>query len=397
MMRVSGMGTAYAAVTLAAACTAAALGLAGCGGHGQKQAARRDAPVQTALAERRDVPVYIEDFGNLTAFASVDVKSQVTGKIKTIHFKNGQDVKQGDPLFTIDETEYRALADKAKATLQTADADARLKKSTLERNKPLLASRTISQQDYDQSDTEYQDAVAQTGLARAALQLAEVTLNYCAIRSPIDGRAANNLLDAGNIVAANTGPVLVTVKCMSPLRVNFNLPERNLERVRKAMDEGSLVVRVIGHTAQGRITTTGTLVFLTNTVDPQTGTFLLQATIPNTDLAFWPGQFVDVRLFLGTLKGAVVVPVQTVAVGKDGPYVFVINDKKQAELRLVTLGERSDELQVIDEGVKAGERVVTVGQLGLAPKMTIEDVTAEAKAKAAADEPTTGPATEAKR
>jgi len=344
----------------------------GCSREGAQRHERPPAPVRVATAERRDVPLYVENFGNLMADVSVDIRSQVTGKIQSVQFKEGQIVHEGDVLFEIDPAEYKALLDQAKAKLVVAETDLKLKKLIVDRNTPLLAGKTISQQDYDQSEADYQDALAQRGLAQAAEQLAAVTLGYCTIKSPITGRTANTLLDPGNIVPENTGPPLVNIKRLTPLKLNFTLPERELMRVRQAMDQGTLEVRITGHTIQGNMSTTGTLTLLSNTVDPLTGTFLLQASIPNKDLAFWPGLYVDVRLYVGIQKGALTVPAAAVTEGKQGYFVFVISKDNKAELRSVDLGERSGDMRIINKGVAEGERVVTLGQMGLAPGTPVE-------------------------
>ena len=336
--------------------------------------------VQTGKAFTQTVPIYLDSFGTLSSPEDVDIRSQVTGKILEANFVQGQEVKAGDMLFTIDPSEYKADLDKAQAQLEENLADLKLKKDKLERNRPLVEKNLISKQDFEDLQTEVAAAEAQVQLATAQVELAKINLGYCYIKSPVDGLTGKRLVDIGNIVSANTGPVLVNVKTISELYLDFTLPERDLEKVRKAMGGGQLDVQVTIPGEEDKYE--GKLEFINNDVDDQTGTFALRAIVNNDKRGLWAGQFVNVRLILGSAKDAVLVPYDAAQIGKQGYYVFLAKDRK-AELRNVTVGSRQGNNIVIEKGVEPGETVITKGQLGLAPGMLIYDVTEMMKKKEA--------------
>ncbi|MDP8237334.1 MAG: efflux RND transporter periplasmic adaptor subunit [Candidatus Erginobacter occultus] len=332
-------------------------------------------PVQVAQAFTSDVPVYLENFGNLFSPNDVDIVSQVAGKIAAVHFSEGDEVKEGDLLFSIDPREYQAALDRARAALAGAEADLKLKRQTVERNRSLLAKNLISQQEFDTLQTEVEAAAAQVKLDRAAVEQAEIDFGYCSITAPVDGMTGKRLVDPGNVVVANTGAVLVNIKSVDPLYLDFSLPENDLPQVRKWMAQGGLAVKV-SPTGDPGGPYPGDLELIDNTVDDSTGTIALRASIPNAEKKLWPGQYATVQLVLYTAKDAILVPVAAVQLGQKGMYLFVIKDDNTADLRddiEVGLGE-GDNL-VITKGVKAGERVVITGQLGLSPgaKVQIQD------------------------
>lgn len=360
------------AIALAALVVVVSLGR-GCAGGCAQKTAMPGKPVQTALAIVRDAPVYIESFGTLTPPQDVNIKAQVEGQIKEAQFTEGQDIKAGDLLFTIDPSTYKAGLAKAEAQVAQDLADLNLKKTTLERNKKLLADQLISQQDFDRYTTDVASADAKLRLDTAALEQAKINLDYCYIKSPIDGRAGKRLVDTGNIVPANTGPVLVNIKTIDRMYVDFTIPETQLPLVRRTMDAGTLDVDFV---VQGddKNVYDGRLQFLDNTVDNATGTVMLRALVDNTGRKLWAGQFITIRLILGTDKDAVLVPNEAVQLGQKGQFVFIVTADQKAELRLVKTGNRQGDLVVIRDGVKAGERVVTAGQLGLAPGAPVMDL-----------------------
>jgi len=321
--------------------------------------------VETATAEKKDVVIFIESFGNLTSPNDVDIKSQVTGQIKEVHFREGDLVKAGDMLFTIDPSQYKAQLEKAEAALIQDLADLKLKRDTVERNRKLLEKELLSQQDFDKFQTDVTSAEAAIKTDNANIDLAKINLNYCYITSPIDGVTGKRQVDPGNIVTANTGPTLVNVKSIDPLYVDFTIPERDLDDVRLAMSEGKLKVVITLEKEDGSYE--GELHFLDNTVDNTTGTVLLRAVVPNHKVKLWAGQFVIVRLNLMTKRNAIVVPYEAVQIGQKGSYLFVVTADNKAELRNVAVGNKEDDRIIIEDGLKAGERVVTVGQMGLRP------------------------------
>jgi multidrug efflux system membrane fusion protein len=309
----------------------------------------------------------------------VDIKSQVTGAIKEINFTEGTELKKGDLLFTIDPSPYQASLDKAKATLMEDLADLKLKKNTFERNKKLFEKQLISQQDFDTYESDMAAAEAKVENDNAEIELAKINLDYCYIRSPVDGLAGKRQVDLGNIVTANSGPILVNIKTIDSLYVDFTIPEGQLFNVRKAMEEGKLKVEVLLEDQEEK-PFSGELELLDNAVDNTTGTVLLRAVVTNKDRALWAGQFVTVRLILGIKKDAVLVPYEAVQLGQKGPYLFVVTSQNKADLRLVKTGTRQKDNIVIEEGVNVGEKVVTSGQLGLSPGVGVVDI-AELKAQ----------------
>jgi multidrug efflux system membrane fusion protein len=334
-------------------------------------------PVQTAQAVKKDVPIYIDSFGTLNSFYSVDILSQVTGQIQSAHFESGAEVKQGDILFNIDPSQYKAQLKEAKAALTEDIVSLKLKKTTLERNRPLLAKQFISKQAFDEYQADVDSLIAKIEIDKANIEQAKINLDYCSIKSPIDGVAGNRQVDPGNIVIANSQPVLVNIKNIDHLYVYFSIPERELPRTRQALDAQKLKVRIIVEGDEGKAHE-GEVDFIDNTVDDTTGTITMRANVPNKERDLWPGQFVTVRLILSTEKDAILVPYEAVQLGQKGPYAFVISSDNKADLRQVTVGDREDDEIIIEKGIKEGEKVVTVGQLGLSPGVVVQDVTQKA-------------------
>lgn len=331
-------------------------------------------PVTTTVAGQKDVPFYIESFGNLNAPNNVDVRSQVTGQIQSVHFEEGKEVKKGDLLFSIDPRPFQADLEKAQASLIQSSADFKLKKETLDRNRGLFQSKLISQQDFDQYTTNAATSEATMKLDQASVDLARINLEYCSITAPINGRTGKRNVDPGNIIQSNTGPVLVNIKTVDDLYVDFTIPETELGRVREAQDKNKLKVEV---TAENDVKSpyTAELQFLDNAVDNTTGTVQLRALLKNDDRRLWPGQFIRIKLILGIDRSAVVVPYEAVYIGQKGPYAFVVGADNKADLRIVTTGSRYGDQIVVADGIKTGEKVVVTGQMGLAPGVPVIDTT----------------------
>lgn len=336
--------------------------------------------VQTALASKQSVPIYVDSFGTLSSPEDVDIKAQVTGKIIEVTFVQGTEVAKGDLLFTIDPAPYKAELDKSQAALNENLVQLKFSMDTLERNKPLVEKDLISRQDYENYQTEAAALAAQVELNKANIESTQINLNYCSIVSPINGLTGKRQVDIGNIIPANTGPVLVNVKKIDELYLDFTLPERELTKVRKAMEENTLDVQ-IKIPGEDDKTFSGELKFVDNTVNNDTGTFALRAVVKNDDRSLWPGQFVTVSLILGNEKDAVLVPYDSAQIGKQGYYVFVVLRGNKVDLRAVTVGSRQGDNVVIEKGVKDGERVVTVGQLGLSSGMPVIDITKQMQQK----------------
>jgi len=355
--------------------------IAGCS---KKEAAQEipPRPVKVATAFTKDVPIYIDTFGNLASPNNVDIICQVTGKVKEVHFKEGYEVKVGDPLFTIDPKEYEAELAKSQAALAADKVDAKLKEETFERNKKLIEKKLISQQDFDTYKTDAAAARAQVELDKANLKLAEINLGYCSINSPIDGVTGKRLVDPGNIVTANSGNPLVNIKSIDPIYIDFPLPERNLPEVKAAMAATTLKVE-ISPAGDSNGPYSGDLQMIDNTIDETTGTISLRAIISNPDRILWPGQFADVKLIVSTAKDAVLVPGAAVQLGQKGMYTYVITDDNKADLRdEITVGQVEGDNVIIEKGIKTGEKVVTYGQMGLSPGAKVQVQTGDEKKEA---------------
>ena len=332
-------------------------------------------PVQINEAVRKDMPVDLRAIGNVEAINTVAVKAQVGGELIEVNFKEGQDVKKGDLLFTIDPRPYQAVLDSAKADLMLAEAN-------LKRQEELRAKAVTTPQDWD-------TAKATALKAQAAVDAAQVNLDFTQIRSPIDGRIGLRQVDVGNTVSAGaSGAVLVTIDNLDPIYTDFTVAEPDMPRVRKYLGGPNVKVLTQPPTSNAP-PRTGTLYFIANTVTPGTGTVQARGITPNPDRLLWPSEFVNVRLVLDILKSAMLVPNDAVQTGQNGPYVFVVKADQTLDLRLVTPGQRQDgELVVITKGLKPGETVVTAGQLQLAPGTKVAIKTnANPAQQPAADQP----------
>ena len=332
-----------------------------------ESAANLPAPLVTvAEAKAQDVPRYLDEIGRNVAFESVNVTPQVAGRITERHFQDGENLKNGQLLFVVDPRPYKAQLDSAQANLAQAKAALDLAKIQFARDQELVGTRAISKQDYDTKKNTVDVNEAQVEAAKAAIETAQINLDYCYIHSPIDGRAGARLVDVGNVVQANTTSLL-SIQRLDPIYATFTITEADLSEVQKEMSRGTLkaLVRIPGDSeATSR---PGRVEFLDNAVQNSTGTVNLRATIPNRDHHFWPGQFVNVRLVLDMEKGAVLIPNQAAQISQHGPFVFVVKSDDTAELRPVTLGQRQGSDVVITKGLVVGERVVLAGQLLVRP------------------------------
>src|SRR5215831_12353118 len=322
--------------------------------------------VTVAQAAAQDVPRYLDEIGRNIAFESVNVTPQVGGQVIERHFQDGENLRKGQLIFVIDPRPYKAQLDSAKANLAQTQAALELAKIQFARDQELVGTRAISKQDYDTKKNTVDVSEAQVEAAKAAIETAQINLDYCYIHSPIDGRAGARLVDVGNVVQANATSLL-SIQRLDPIYATFTITEQDLSEVQKEMSRGTLkaLVRLPADTeSNGR---SGKVEFLDNTVQNATGTVNLRATIPNSDRHFWPGQFVNVRLVLDMQKGAVLVPGQATQISQKGPFVYVVKSDDTADLRPVTLGQRQGNDVVITSGLTAGERVVLAGQLLVRP------------------------------
>src|SRR5215472_2674665 len=324
--------------------------------------------VSVVKAAAQDVPHYLDEIGRIVAFESVSVTPQVAGRITERHFQDGENLRQGQLLFVIDPRPFKAQLDSARASLAQAQAALELAKIQFARDQELVGTRAISKQDYDTKKNTVDVGEAQVEAAKAAIETAQINLDYCYIHSPINGRAGARLVDVGNVVQANANATsLLSIQRLDPIYATFTVTEQDLSEVQKEMSRGTLkaIVRLPADAESNA--RPGKVEFLDNTVQNATGTVNLRATIPNSDRHFWPGQFVNVRLVLDMQKGAVLVPSQATQISQKGPFVYVVKSDDTAELRPVTLGQRQGNDVVITNGLAAGERVVLAGQLLVQP------------------------------
>ena len=322
--------------------------------------------VTVAKASVQDVPRYLDEIGRNMAFESVSVTPQVAGRITERHFVDGENLKKGQLLFVIDPRPYKAQLDSAQANLAQARAALELAKIQFARDEELVGTRAISKQDYDTKKNTVDVNEAQVEAAKAAIETAEINLDYCYIHSPIDGRAGARLVDVGNVVQANTS-ALLSIERLDPIYATFTITERDLPEVQKEMSRSTLKALVQLPGDPENAARPGRVEFLDNAVQNATGTVNLRATISNPDHHFWPGQFVNVKLVLATEKEAVLIPNQATQISQQGPFVFVIKADDTAELRQVVLGQRQGSDIVIASGLTSGERVVLTGHLLVRP------------------------------
>jgi multidrug efflux system membrane fusion protein len=339
--------------------------LAACGDKSQANLGRPPAPVAVAPAMAQDVPVYIDALGKIAAREVVSIQPQVSGRITKIHFSDGADVRVGDVLFTIDPRPFQAQLNEAEANLAQAEAALSLAKVNFARVASVSDARAVSRQDYDAKKIAVETAEAQVKQNRAAVDSARLNLEYCTLRSPINGRAGQRVVDVGNVVTAHSGSLLV-IQRLDPIYADFTIAENDLTSVQRNMANRALRVEV-RLPEDGAKPREGRLTFLDNSVQDGTGTVKLRATLANGDRQFWPGRFAKVRLILSTRRDAVLIPAEAPQLSAKGSFVYVVKDDSSAEQRQVKVGQRHGDLVVIEEGVKAGERVVVKGQLGVTP------------------------------
>jgi membrane fusion protein, multidrug efflux system len=327
-------------------------------------------PVTVASVESKEMPVQIKTFGIGRAHASVPIRAEVGGNLVRVHFRKGQNIRQGDLLFTIDPRSYKAELDQAKATLAR---DRALENNALlnaVRTKELFRKGYIAQSDNDKAQTDAQALSATIHADEAAVDNAKLQLERCSIRSPIAGKAGDLLVDEGTLIKANDIP-LVTINQIHPIEVFFSIPQADLPAVRAHMAQGKLKVRVSLPKAEGP-PEEGELFFVDNTIDKGTGTVQLAGMFGNEREMLWPGQYVNVALVLSVRKDAIVVPAAAVQVGRDGKFVYILRADRSVEIRPVMVGMTTEFEAVIEKGLQAGDCVVTDGQLRLTPGAKVE-------------------------
>jgi membrane fusion protein, multidrug efflux system len=354
------------------ALSAALLLLTGCGKQNQ-QATIPPALVSVATATTEDVPVLLSNIGTVQAVSSVTLQSQVNGQIAQVHVQPGNEVKTGDVLFTLDDRPYQAALLQAQGILLKDQATAKNDHTIADQEQQLLKQGAASPTEYLLAKYLADSADGQVKADQAAVQTAQLNLNYCTIGAPFDGKIGNLLAFAGTNVEATTTNLAV-LNQIEPIYVAFAVPQQNLEQIKEEFKSGvklPLTVAIAGDTGAPP---TGNLSFINNAVDSTTGTVMLMGTFDNQDQRLWPGQIVTATLQLNVLKGAVVVPADAVQTGPNGLFVFVAQPDSTAKMVTVDEGITYNGMTVINKGLQAGQTVITDGQLNVTPGGKIQIV-----------------------
>jgi len=328
-------------------------------------------PVSAATVIQKTVPVQIRVIGNGEAYSTVSVKSQIGGILTRVHFREGQDVKTGDLLFTIDPRPYEAALKQAEANLAKDTAQLENAREEVRRYAELVKKGYVAQEQYDQIRTNAATFEETVNADRAVVENARLQLKYCYIYSPLTGRTGNLFANEGNLIKANADNPMVVVNQIQPIYVTFSVAEQYLSDIKKYMAKGKVLVNAF-ITKGEENPEEGILTFVDNTVDVATGTIKLKATFANKKNRLWPGQFLDIVMVLTTQPNAVVVPSQAIQMGQKGQYIFVIKKDLTVEDRPVTVGRALNSETVIEKGLQVGEQVVTDGQLRLIPGATVQ-------------------------
>lgn len=332
-------------------------------------------PVQIAVAEQRDVPITQISIGSVQALRTVAVKSQVDGVLAEIHFREGDEVKAGDLLVTLDKRPFENMLHSAQASLATAQAQLAQAEADEKRYQHLDQQQVVSQEELLQYRTKAETSRAAIQAEEANLANAQLQLSYAEIRAPISGRTGQLAFHEGALIKANDATAaIVTINQVAPISVAYSVPESTLGGVRSALTSGVVKVSIVPHSTSDNIAAvTGHLDFVDNSVDPTTGTILLKALFENGDRQLWPGEFVDVTTTVGEAKQAVLVPNAAIQNGQGGSQVYVVRADRTVEVRAVKLGLQLEDSTVLTQGVKSGETVVVDGQLRLVPGSKIEE------------------------
>ncbi len=333
------------------------------------------APVVVATVVTKDVPVQLQAIGNVEPLATVTIKSQISGELKNVHFKEGDFVKKGQLLFTIDKAPFEAALRQAEGTLAKDEAQALNARIDAGRYEQLGQQGVVSKQQVDAAHAVASAMAASVTADKAAVETAKINLQYTTIYSPITGRTGMVAVKLGNLVKANDVPVLVTINQIEPIYVSFALPEQQLGELKQFSGAKALKVQASPQGSNQKFE--GRLTFIDNAVDLTTGTIKVKATFDNQKHLLWPGQFADVSLTLATQSNAVVIPTTALQSGQNGTFVYVVDQDLNVKAQPVKLGRSVGDESVITSGLQPGQRVVTDGQLQVIPggKVSIKNAT----------------------
>jgi membrane fusion protein, multidrug efflux system len=334
--------------------------------HAQTQASAAPVPVTAAPAQLQDVPVFLRGLGTVQAFNTVEIKAQVNGTLIAIPVQEGHEVHQGDIVANIDPRPYQATLDQV--TAQRAEDAAQLQSAQLDlqRYQHLAKSQFAPVQQVDDQQATVNKLVATVQADTAAIETAQINLDYCTIRAPINGRVSFHQTDVGNLIQTANQTGIVSITQDKPISVVFTLAESQLPRIQKAMANGTLPVAVYGSDDKNLLAD-GQLLTPNNAIDASTGTIQLKATFPNDDDALWPGEFVNARLQVDTLHQAVTIPIAAIQHGPNGLFVYTVKPDDTVQEQAVDVAYQDDAIAVIAKGVNSGDNVVLSGQSRLAP------------------------------
>jgi membrane fusion protein, multidrug efflux system len=332
-------------------------------------------PVNAAKVQVGDVPIVLDGIGTVEAYNAVDVHSQVTGTIQQIAFVEGQTVHKGDPIAQLDPRPYQAALQQAEANLARDEANLTNAQLNLNRFTPLLKQGFASAQQVTDQASQVSQLQASTAADKASIFNAQTQLSYTSITSPIDGVTGIRQVDIGNIVQPSTSTPIVTITQVEPISVVFTLPQNDIPEVQAAMAKGTLKTLAYDQNDQ-TVLDEGSLLLVNNTISQSSGTAQLKATFPNAHRALWPGEFVNVHLVVAERHNGITVPLSTVQQGQSGAYVFAVQPDGTVRIRPVTVGETLGGRALIDQGLDAGDTIVTAGQYRLDDGVKVASVPA---------------------
>ncbi|MDR1856538.1 MAG: efflux RND transporter periplasmic adaptor subunit [Desulfovibrio sp.] len=345
--------------------------LTACSGDGGKGGGKIPAPVHVVRVAKGDVPMLLHLVGNVKASATVGVKPRVTGEILKVHFEEGAFVREGDPLISIDPRPFEATLKERQGVLAKDQAQLNKADDDMRRYGKLVGGGYVSREAYDKTVTDRAALVATVQADKASVESAELDLSYCNITAPISGRVGALNVDKGNMVKTTDTTPIVTLDTLTPIYVNFAVPEAHLPVIQERMEAGEVPVSV---RPTGGEEETGVLTLVDNAVDTRTGTIRLRATFANEHRRLWPGQFVEVTLPLGIAVDSLLVPTRAVQAGRDGTYVYCVNDKNEAVFKKVAVKFEYGGKSVVEGSLTLGEKVVEEGQVRLAPGYPVQIV-----------------------
>lgn len=327
----------------------------------------RGVPVVTTEVTVRDMPLWLSGLGTVQASNTVTVRPRVGGSLDRVNFTEGQNVQAGDVLAQIDPRPYRAILEQVRARQAQNEAQLANAKRELERIRALVANDAESRRILERQESAVAQSTAQIKADQAAIDAAQLDLDFTTVRAPIAGRTGVRLVDAGNLVTASQGSGLVVITQVQPVSVLFTLPQHHLPALRRRLQADPAPPVVHAQTDHGEVLARGHLELIDNQIDAATGTVRLKATFPNADLALWPGQFVTALILVETRRQAVVVPAEVVQSGLNGPFAYVVGAEQTVEARPTQPGPTVEGVTVIEQGLKPGELVVRDGQSKLQP------------------------------